>query len=636
MATAKRTLIDKNIEKFINNNFDKKDRQKDESKHFEWFVNSMHIWHTSSQLYNANKNICKQISLGSSQGSDAFYISINNNEKLYTLQDDIGEIINFLKNEGKIITFYFIQTKKTEHIEWAQFLNLIDLPLNIWKGNDIPQSQPNLIKIQEFIDAVTDEQNEALSRIEHKISILFYTNKNKTDIEKLEQDWSININNKKSEFSEWFSKNNIDIFFRGSEFLNDTYEKMMSNNYELLINKAEVIATEDKKYLIGYFTAKELLDSIAPMNGSNRILYPDVFKNNIRLYLGQNEINKGIEKTLLEEPEKFHLYNNGITITTKEIIEKNSKNYVISPVNIVNGCQTANSIFNASKNPNFDSSAVKIPIKIIVAQDADYETITIRSNTQTGVEAQDLVSINVIQKELQESFLKVNFQNKKFYYKRQKSATIEDNIDNIDFIVEIDDILRAIFSSLMLIPNKVSGYFDQTTLRYLNTVFDEQFTKVYINITILLKFIENYLKEYYPSNERLKYHILYIVYRIIVKDDERRRNIEKYLKNTDDRDTLFNTEECELKNIISEINTNLYSILSDETKFITLLEYVILNLKNKIPQFFEISDKKSEKILYQNVEKLPRVRVISIENFQYIFDKNFEEIIKNANNQSKI
>ena len=39
MAKSKKSIIDKNIEKFINENFDRKDRNKDASKHFEWFLN---------------------------------------------------------------------------------------------------------------------------------------------------------------------------------------------------------------------------------------------------------------------------------------------------------------------------------------------------------------------------------------------------------------------------------------------------------------------------------------------------------------------------------------------------------------------------------------------------------------------
>ena len=352
----------------------------------------MHIWHTSSQVYNGVKDIGQKISLDNDcPFGDSFYITINNNEKLYTLQDDMDEIITYLKDNGTKITFYFIQSKKTEHIDWSDFLKLIELPLSIWKGYIITDAR--LKKVEDFINKITDENDDKLSRISHEIVLLFYTNKNNIDLDKLKKDWEKNICNKKAELSEYFSQKAITIDFRGSDFLNNTYEKMISNEYQLSISKNEVIITDDKKYIIGYFTAKELLDAIAPINNGSRVLYQDVFKNNIRLYLGQNKINKDIEKTLLEKPEKFHLYNNGITITTKEIKDDNSRNYIISPVNIVNGCQTANSIFNVCNNSNFNSSNIKIPVKIIVAQDLEYEQITIYSNTQTGIDAKDLFII---------------------------------------------------------------------------------------------------------------------------------------------------------------------------------------------------------------------------------------------------
>ncbi|MDR3274416.1 MAG: hypothetical protein LBS81_00150 [Endomicrobium sp.] len=54
---------------------------------------------------------------------------------------------------------------------------------------------------------------------------------------------------------------------------------MNSNTYSLSIGKNEIIdIAEDKKYLIGYLTAREPLDSIAPKINDMRSLYPDVFK----------------------------------------------------------------------------------------------------------------------------------------------------------------------------------------------------------------------------------------------------------------------------------------------------------------------------------------------------------------------
>jgi hypothetical protein len=84
MAKAKTPMIDKNVEKFISNNFGKKEIKKHDSYKFELFVNSMHIWQCSSPMYNANNAIGKDMSLGTAQGGDAFFISINNFDAVFT------------------------------------------------------------------------------------------------------------------------------------------------------------------------------------------------------------------------------------------------------------------------------------------------------------------------------------------------------------------------------------------------------------------------------------------------------------------------------------------------------------------------------------------------------------------------
>jgi len=626
MPKPKKLLIERNIQRFITNTFDKRDRKKDSSIHFEWFVNSMHIWNESSQSYNSNTKIGKDVNVGSSLGIDAFFVTINNNEKLFTLNDDIADVIEYIKANAKSITFNFIQSKLTNNITWANFLNLIDIPLRVWKGQDFDTSQGVLIKIQDFIDELTNSDDEILGSLEHKVSIFFYSNKNATDIISLERDWKTDIDQKKRELYDYFKSNNVRIIFRGSDFLNEIYEKITSNEYKLLINKSEVIQAEEFKYLIGYITAKELLDAVAPKTTEGmRSLYPDVFKNNIRLYLGQNEINKKIESTLIEEPEHFHYYNNGLTITTKEIKDENSKNFLVSPVNIVNGCQTTNSIYNVHNREGFDELKIKIPVRIIVAQDDEYENITIRTNTQNGIEAKDLVSISTMQKELQELFNSVNFDNKKFTYKRQKGEIVT---DDADYIIQIDDLLRAVFATIMLIPDRVSGYFDKTTLRYIDNVFNEKFVKLYMLITALYKLTEDYIDDKYQQYNRLKYHFNYLAYRIISKNVNY-RILEDYLKFGVESEEQEEIESIE--NAIEDIISNIYFIFKENNRYKLLIDYIISIVEVDYSALTNIKTKADEKILYKAVEKLKRIRTSPVfENFDDKFTLTIYEIIKDG------
>lgn len=618
---GKKTLIEKNVEKYILNNFDKKDRKKDKTLHFEWFASSMHIWNECSQAYNANTKIGKDVGLGDSQGADSFYVIVNNGEQLFSLKSDIDSAVSYVKSNAKLLNFVFIQTKLTSRVNWGDFLNLIEVPLNIWKGNSFPSSQPILAKVKEFIDALIDEDDFVLGKIDHKVSIYFYTDKTPSAIAQLESDWKEIIETKKSDLKEYFPSPTIE--FRGSVYLTDIYERLNSNQYKLMISKSEVIEADEGKYLIGYITAKELLDSIAPKTDSGlRNMHPDIFKNNIRLYLGQNDINKRIETTLIEEPSKFHYYNNGLTITTKEIKADNSRNFVISPINIVNGCQTTNSIYNAHKNPHFNESIVKIPVKIIVAQDVEYENITIRTNSQNSVDIKDLLSISSIQKELEDNFSNCNLFGKTFFYKRQKGADID---TDADYIIHIDDIIRAALSTLFLIPDKVSGYFDKTTSKYIDNIFDERYVNIYVLLTAILKEIETYSESYEININRLKYHILYLIYRIAAKDIEY-RTLEDNLKSNIKISDLDDADIESTTKIINTIYSNIYKV-AQNNNIIKIITYILGILKSNYNNLVNIRTKADERILYKAVEKLKRVRVDPVfSNFEEIFTKTIDEI----------
>lgn len=101
-----------------------------------------------------------------------------------------------------------------------------------------------------------------------------------------------------------------------------------------------------------------------------------LIEKNVRSFLqATGKINQGIKKTLIEEPQMFMTYNNGISTTAKsiEIDEKiNDKDYVIineiTDWQIVNGGQTTASIHNAFQL-GIDISQVNVQIKLTVIRD---------------------------------------------------------------------------------------------------------------------------------------------------------------------------------------------------------------------------------------------------------------------------
>lgn len=611
-----KTILERYIDKFIDNNFDKAERKKEDYLKFEWFVNSLHCWEYSSQSYNSKQKIGKEISLGSAQGGDAFFLLIAN--KIYSLEDNIQEVKEAIERNNNKIEFHLIQTKKSHKADLGDFKKFVEIPIKVIKGEGISPTDANLIKLVNFIRDIKENPE-----LEASFVLTFYTQKDENDIESIRKDWNAEITYIKNQYANYGS---VRVHLEGSKKLNELYEQFNSNQYKLIIPRDN--CKYENNYLIGFVNAKELLDSIAPIQESGiRALYPDVFKNNIRLYLGHTEVNKNIEKTLVEEPNKFHLYNNGLTITTKEI-KNGVDNYIITPVNIVNGCQTANSIYNTFKSNQSNIELVKIPVKIVVANDEEYEKITIRTNSQNGISEKDLLSIKNIQKDLEDFLQKNKFQAKSFLYKRQNS--IDTISSDADYIVNINDILRAFFSSVLYLPHKVSGYFDITTSKLIDIIFEDRFIKLYQIIVSLYKVLEDHIQLNYIEYKKLRFHILYLLYKFINRDTDV-DSIEKYFikdKNKKDFEELEGESLQEQNQLINKIYSNLY-ILQNEEAFKKIVDYIITTIRNNYPLLNNLDTKEKEKILYKTVDKNQRGEKL-FENFQRIFNKNIDDVLNNT------
>ncbi|MDA3042430.1 MULTISPECIES: AIPR family protein [unclassified Campylobacter] len=114
--------------------------------------------------------------------------------------------------------------------------------------------------------------------------------------------------------------------------------------------------------------------------------YP-LFEENIREYLGvgsKTSVNNGIIRTLQdpEERKNFLYYNNGITITCSEIktdkMEKSKRILPLIQPQIVNGCQTVNSIVQVLDNYNEEEienefSSTYIMVKALVIPNLEDE-----------------------------------------------------------------------------------------------------------------------------------------------------------------------------------------------------------------------------------------------------------------------
>lgn len=100
-----------------------------------------------------------------------------------------------------------------------------------------------------------------------------------------------------------------------------------------------------------------------------------LLERNVRAFLqAKNKVNRGLQKTLREEPHRFLAYNNGLCCTAAEVdVQPGNEGQVrlvkVRDFQIVNGGQTTASIYHALKKERTDITRVMVQVKLTVLTD---------------------------------------------------------------------------------------------------------------------------------------------------------------------------------------------------------------------------------------------------------------------------
>lgn len=125
---------------------------------------------------------------------------------------------------------------------------------------------------------------------------------------------------------------------------------------------------------------------------------PRLLERNVRSFLqARGKVNQGIRKTIIEEPEHFLAYNNGISITASRLRLDDSRGVgALDDVQIVNGGQTTASIHAARRRDAASLAELAVAAKITVVApeklDAFVPKITKFANSQNRVNEADFAA----------------------------------------------------------------------------------------------------------------------------------------------------------------------------------------------------------------------------------------------------
>ena len=173
------------------------------------------------------------------------------------------------------------------------------------------------------------------------------------------------------------------------------HAKLVSSGPDLLIGSVGLI--ELYEFMRSYRDATGDLDQI--------------FEKNVRRFLGsRGRVNKPMADTLRDAPERFGLYNNGITIVATNYINEDGRVLLVEPF-VVNGCQTSRTIWEVfhnrlaaggtGVNPEIEAwkekasngVAVLKVVKLGPSGDNLLHAITRYTNTQNAVREKDFLAL---------------------------------------------------------------------------------------------------------------------------------------------------------------------------------------------------------------------------------------------------
>jgi hypothetical protein len=179
-----------------------------------------------------------------------------------------------------------------------------------------------------------------------------------------------------------------------------------------------------------------------------------IFARNIRGFLGNTEINRGMEHTLKYEPDFFWYFNNGVTIICDDArLIKETRNDILRLANpqIINGQQTTRML---AKHPeNVASVIVRVIVVPRYSEDAygQYKhlvnQIVSATNWQNAISQSDLKSNDMEQVRLERELRKYGYQ---YLRKRQTKSESRLHVKNQSLMfIRKDELAKYVAACIM-------------------------------------------------------------------------------------------------------------------------------------------------------------------------------------------
>ena len=288
--------------------------------------------------------------------------------------------------------------------------------------------------------------------------------------------------------------------------------ELPSINYSFTLEKGRYLLMEiaRTKVVVAAIPLKECIKLPGIRDGA-------LFRKNVRQFMGlSNRVNKALKNTIFSDKNKdFFFYHNGITAICDKM-GLNDSMLTLKGVNIVNGCQSLNTILACSeKVKELEDTYILFRFYEIPQRDRA-DKISISTNFQTAVKPRDLRSNDKKVLNLKKLF-EQRYKEGYLITKRGEEPPADKNRDYVIDLVDLGKWLISWHSQRPNIAYSETKIFDK--------YFEQLFKREYLpeNIQALNLWMREIMKGWTPSNlfglnesllamkSYVPYHVLYAI-----------------------------------------------------------------------------------------------------------------------------
>lgn len=263
-----------------------------------------------------------------------------------------------------------------------------------------------------------------------------------------------------------------------------------------------------------------------------------LLEGNVRSFLSTKvAVNKKIRETIINEPEMFFAFNNGISVTAKNVEIRSSEGikYIVSArdFQIINGGQTTASLYNARRKDHADLSKIYVQMKLTEIDESKVTTdeantlirdISRSSNSQNKVSDADFFASHPFHRQM-EQISKLSYAPAKngaqyetiWFYERARGQYLQEQMrltpakknafllknPKDQLIKKID--LAKVQNTWLGHPDVVSKGAQTNFIQFASYIDEEwqkndaQFNERYYQGTVALMIMFNYLTQFIPK-----------------------------------------------------------------------------------------------------------------------------------------